>query len=77
LQYSVFAPESFIYNLFDFDKIMSDRFWEIGTSLSQCVVEVIFGLFCLFTAYFSASFTAKIYRKDATMAGISALTSLL
>lgn len=56
---------------------MSDRFWDIGTSLSQCVVEVIFGLFCLFTVYFSASFTAKIYRKDATMAGISALTSLL
>lgn len=77
LQDSVFAPESFIYNLFDFDKIMSDRFWDIGTSLSQCVVEVIFGLFCLFTVYFSASFTAKIYRKDATMAGISALTSLL
>ena len=77
LQDSVFAPESFIYNLFDFDRIMSDRFWDIGTSLSQCVVEVIFGLFCLFTVYFSASFTAKIYRKDATMAGISALTSLL
>lgn len=77
LQYSVFAPESFIYNVFDFDKIMSDRFWDIGTNLSQCVVEVIFGLFCLFTVYFSASFTAKIYRKDATMAGISALTSLL
>ena len=77
LQDSVFAPESFIYNLFDFDKIMSDRFWDIGTSLSQCVVEVIFGLFCLFTVYFSASFTAKIYRKDATMAGISATTSLL
>lgn len=32
LQYSVFAPESFIYNIFDFDKIMSDRFWDIGTS---------------------------------------------
>ena len=77
LQDSVFAPESFIYNLFDFDKIMSDRFWDIGTSLSQCVVEVIFGLFCLFTVYFAASFTAKIYRKDATMAGISATTSLL
>lgn len=77
LQDSVFAPESFIYNLFDFDKIMSDRFWDIGSSLSQCVVEVIFGLFCLFTVYFSASFTAKIYRKDATMAGISATTSLL
>ena len=77
LEDSVFAPESFIYNLFDFDKIMSDRFWDIGTSLSQCVVEVIFGLFCLFTVYFSASFTAKIYRKDATMAGISATTSLL
>lgn len=77
LQDSVFAPESFIYNLFDFDKIMSDRFWDIGTSLSQCVVEVIFGLFCPFTVYFSASFTAKIYRKDATMAGISATTSLL
>lgn len=77
LQDSVFAPESFIYNLFDFDRIMSDRFWDIGTSLSQCVVEVIFRLFCLFTVYFSASFTAKIYRKDATMAGISALTSLL
>ena len=77
LQDSVFAPESFIYNLFDFDRIMSDRFWDIGTSLSQCVVEVIFGLFCLFTVYFSASFTAKIYRKDATMAGISALTRLL
>ena len=77
LQDSVFAPERFIYNLFDFDRIMSDRFWDIGTSLSQCVVEVIFGLFCLFTVYFSASFTAKIYRKDATMAGISALTSLL
>ena len=77
LQDSIFAPESFIYNLFDFDKIMSDRFWDIGTSLSQCVVEVIFGLFCLFTVYFSASFTAKIYRKDATMAGISATTGLL
>lgn len=77
LQDSVFAPESFIYNLFDFDRIMSDRFWDIGTSLSQCVVEVIFGLFCLFTVYFSASFTAKIYRKDATMAGISATTGLL
>lgn len=77
LQDSIFAPESFIYNLFDFDRIMSDRFWDIGTSLSQCVVEVIFGLFCLFTVYFSASFTAKIYRKDATMAGISATTSLL
>lgn len=45
LQYSVFAPESFIYNLFDFDKIMSDRFWDIGTRLSQCVVEVIFAFF--------------------------------
>ncbi|GHV97794.1 PTS cellobiose transporter subunit IIC [Lactobacillus nasalidis] len=77
LQDSIFAPESFIYNLFDFDKIMSDRFWDIGTSLSQCVVEVIFSLFCLFTVYFAASFTAKIYRKDATMAGISALTTLL
>ncbi len=77
LQDSIFSPDSFIYNLFDFDKIMSDRFWDIGMSLSQCVVEVIFNLFGIFAVYFAASFTAKIYRKDATMAGISAVTSLL
>lgn len=77
LQDSIFSPDSFIYNLFDFDNIMSDRFWDIGMSLSQCVVEVIFNLFGIFAVYFAASFTAKIYRKDATMAGISAVTTLL
>ena len=77
LQDSVFSPESFIYNLFDFDKLMSDTFWDIGMSLSQSVVQVIFSLFGIYVVYFAAAFTADLYKKDHTMAGISGSTILL
>ena len=77
LQDSVFSPESFIYNLFDFDKLMSNTFWDIGMNLSQSVVQVIFSLFGIYVVYFAAAFTADLYEKDHTMAGISGSTILL
>ncbi|RVU71426.1 MULTISPECIES: PTS transporter subunit EIIC [Lactobacillus] len=69
----IFSPDSLIYNIFNFDYIMSDRLWDVGNLVSAGMVQVTFGIFGIFAAYFSALYTARIYHKDATMAGITSV----
>ena len=72
----IFSPDSFLYNIFNLDVNMSDRFWNIGSRLCSAMVQVTFGLFGIYAAYFAAMYTARIYKKDATMAGITAAVVL-
>lgn len=69
----IFSPESLIYNLFNFDYSMSDQVWNIGNSVSSGMISVTLGLFGIYTAYFAAMYTARLYQKDATMAGLTAV----
>ena len=43
---AVFSPDSFIYNIFNFDITLPDRFWYAGAFVSRGMVRVTFGLFC-------------------------------
>lgn len=69
----IFSPDSLIYNLFNFDYFMSDQVWNLGNALSSGMIQVTFGIFGIYVAYFSALYTARLYHKDATMAGITSV----
>lgn len=70
---SIFSPNSLVYNLLNFDYTMTDRIWNFGDAISSGIVAVTLGLFGLYAAYFSAVYTARLYHKDATVAGICAI----
>lgn len=70
---AIFSPDSFIYNIFNFDATLSDHIWYAGAFISSGMVRVTFGLFGLYAAYFAARYTARLYRKDSTMAGMTAV----
>lgn len=77
LQDAVFSPDSFIYNIFNFDKTMPDSIWYAGVFISGGFSRVTFGLFGLYAAYFSARYTARLYRKDSTLAGMPAVIVIM
>lgn len=77
LQSAVFSPNSFIYNLFNFDETMSDEVWYAGSFISNGFVRVTFGLFGLYAAYFAARYTARLYHKDSTMAGMTGVIVIM
>lgn len=77
LWHSVFSPESLISNIFYFDKWLPNLFFNGAWYLSQGMSQVIFNTFGLFAVYFSAQYTARLYNKDAQMAGVTAMVSLL
>ncbi|MEK3546211.1 PTS sugar transporter subunit IIC [Lactobacillus crispatus] len=74
---AVFSPDSFIYNIFNFDITLPDRFWYAGAFVSRGMVRVTFGLFGIYAAYFAARYTARLYRKDSTMAGMTAVIVIM
>ncbi|WP_290078799.1 PTS transporter subunit EIIC [Lactobacillus taiwanensis] len=74
---SVFSPTSLISNIFYFDKWLPDQIFNGAWDACQGVTSVVFGTFGLFTAYFSAQYTARLYQKDAQMAGVSGMLALL
>ncbi len=74
---SVFSPTSLISNIFYFDKWLPDQIFNGASYACQGVTSVVFGTFGLFTAYFSAQYTARLYQKDAQMAGVSGMLALL
>lgn len=69
----IFSPNSLIYNLLNFDLTMPDQIWNLGNALSSGMIKVTFGMFGLYAAYFAALYTARLYNKDATMAGLTAV----
>ena len=73
---SVFSPTSLISNIFYFDKWLPDQIFNASWYACQGVTSVIFGTFGLFTAYFSAQYTARLYQKDAQMAGVSGMLAI-
>lgn len=73
MQDVVFSPDSFIYNILNFDETMSDHIWYAGAFISKGFVRVTFGLFGLYTAYFAARYTARLYKRDSTLAGMTAV----
>lgn len=73
----VFAPDGLIYNIFGLDQVISDQFWYTGSFISAGMVEVTFGIFGLYACYFMAQYTARIYYKDSSMAGITAVLFIL
>lgn len=73
----IFSPDSLIYNLFNFDYSMSDQIWNLGYFLSLGMIRVTFGIFGIYVAYFSAVYTARLYHKDATMAGITSVLVIM
>lgn len=73
----VFAPASLIYNIANFDVIMSDRIWSIGSNICFGMVRVTLGVFGIYAAYFTARYTAEIYHKDAVMSGTTSVIVIL
>ncbi|WEV43620.1 PTS sugar transporter subunit IIC [Lactobacillus sp. ESL0684] len=73
----VFSPNGLIYNIFNLDKIMSDHIWYGGSFVCRGMVSITFGAFGAYAAFFMARYTARIYHKDSTMAGLSAVLVLL
>lgn len=74
---SVFSPDSLISNILYFDNWLPDEIFNAAWYASQGLSTVIFGTFGLFTAYFAAQYTARFYQKDAQMAGITGMLTLL
>lgn len=72
-----FSPDSLIYNILNFDNIMPDSVWDLGNVATTAMVRVTLGIFGVYAAYFAAEYTARLYHKDATMAGISAIIVIL
>lgn len=77
LRDAVFSPDSFIYNIFSFDETMSDHLWYAGAFISNGFVRVTFGLFGMYAAYFAARYTARLYKKDSTLAGMTAVIVIM
>ncbi len=73
----VFSPDGLIYNIFGLDSIMSDHFWYAGTFICHGMIEVTFGVFAVYSSFFMARYTARIYQKDSTMSGITAVLIML
>ncbi|MDF7639778.1 PTS sugar transporter subunit IIC [Lactobacillus sp. ESL0791] len=73
----LFSPDGIIYNIFNLDKIIPDHLWYAGAFVCQGVVEATFGVFSVYTAYFMARYTARLYQRDATMAGASSVIVIL
>lgn len=74
---AVFSPDSFIYNVLNFDKTMPDDIWYAGAFISSGMVRATFGLFGLYAAYFSARYTARLYKKDSTSVGMTAVIVIM
>lgn len=73
----IFSPDSLIYNLLNFDSIMSDTVWNLGNVITYSLVQVAFGLFGIYAAYFAGFYTAKLYRKDAAFSGICSIIIII
>lgn len=73
----VFAPESLIYNVANFDIVMSDKVWNIGADVCFGMVRVTIGVLGIYAAYFTARYTAKMYNRDATIAGTASVVVIL
>lgn len=71
-----FSPDGLLYNIFNFDINMSNQIWKLGNAMCEAMIQVTFGIFGIYAAYFSAMFTARIYKKDATMAGMTSVVVL-
>ncbi|BDR61216.1 PTS sugar transporter subunit IIC [Lactobacillus xylocopicola] len=72
-----FSPDGMIYNILGLDKVMSDHIWYAGSFVSKGMVGITFGVFGVYASYFMARYTARIYRKDSTLAGLMAVLILL
>ena len=77
MQDVVFSPDSFIYNIFNFDETIPDHIWYAGAFISGGFTRVTFGLFGLYAAYFAARYTARLYHKDSTLAGMAAVIVIM
>ncbi|MEB3363111.1 hypothetical protein SDC49_03440 [Lactobacillus sp. R2/2] len=73
----VFTPNGLIYNIFSLDKILSDHIWYAGSFVCRGMVEITFGVFGVYASYFMARYTARLYHKDSTMAGLTAVSIML
>ncbi|QNQ81539.1 PTS sugar transporter subunit IIC [Lactobacillus sp. PV034] len=74
---SIFSPTSLISNICYFENWLPDSISKAIWYASQGLSTVIFNTMGLFMAYFAAQFTAKLYRKDSQMAGLTGVLSLL
>lgn len=72
-----FSPNSLLYNVLNFDYVMPDSFWDLGFAVTSSMVHVTLGLFGLYAAYFAAEYTARLYHKDATLAGVMSMVVVL
>lgn len=73
----VFSPNGMIFNIFNLDQIMSDRVWYAGSFVCHGMTEVTLGVFGVYASYFMARYTARIYRKDSTLSGLTAVVIML
>ncbi|RMC23524.1 MULTISPECIES: PTS sugar transporter subunit IIC [unclassified Lactobacillus] len=73
----IFSPEGMVYNIFGLDKIIPDHLWYAGLFVSRGMIEVTFGVFGVYACFFMARYTAHIYHKDATLAGLTSVIILL
>ena len=73
----IFTPNGLIYNIFNLDKVLSDHIWYGGSFVCRGMVEITFGVFGVYASYFMARYTARLYHKDSTMAGLTAVLIML
>lgn len=73
----VFSPNGMIFNIFSLNKILSDHIWYAGSFICQGMVEITFGMFGVYASFFMARYTARLYHKDSTMAGLAAVITML
>lgn len=73
----VFSPNGLIYNIFGLDKILTDHLWYAGSFVTRGMVQITFGVFGVYAAYFMARYTAQIYHRDSTMSGLAAVLVIL
>ncbi len=73
----IFTPNGLIYNIFNLDTVLSDHIWYGGSFVCRGMVEITFGVFGVYASYFMARYTARLYHKDSTMAGLTAVLIML
>lgn len=74
---SFFLPDSLFYNILNLQAWLPSKILTAASYTSLGLTKVTFGLFGIYCAYFAAMFTARIYHKDAIIAGASGIIVLL
>lgn len=74
---TVFEPAGFIYNIANLYKVIPQSVLRVIQFTLANVSQLTLGIIGLYAIFLVASCTAKLYRRDANMAGITGIVTLL